>query len=91
MLPRRPPIITWTRFYLPREQEWPTWSVDGDDIYAGPFGEVEGYRNLSLGRLVDDPEQAAYIVGELVCERVCERECVSGIYIYFLVDLVFFY
>ncbi|EAQ88351.1 predicted protein [Chaetomium globosum CBS 148.51] len=56
------PFITWTRFQLPREQEWPTWTVDHDDVHAGPLTDVEGCRILSLGRMVDNPEQAAYII-----------------------------
>lgn len=59
------PLITWTRFYLPREQEWPTWSEDHDDVYVGPLLEAEaGWEKASLGRMVDNPEQAAYIIGE---------------------------
>ncbi|KAK3896684.1 hypothetical protein C8A05DRAFT_48370 [Staphylotrichum tortipilum] len=57
------PLITWTRFYLPREQEWPTWSVDHNDIHVGPLLEAEGgWENASLGRMVGNPEQAAYII-----------------------------
>ncbi|KAH6631491.1 hypothetical protein F5144DRAFT_620575 [Chaetomium tenue] len=56
------PFITWTRFYLPREQEWPAWAVDHDDVHAGPLTDVEGCGKLSLGRMVDNPEQAAYII-----------------------------
>lgn len=56
------PFITWTRFYLPQGQEWPTWAVDHDDVHVGPLTDVEGCRKLSLGRMVDNPEQAAYII-----------------------------
>ncbi|KAL2802028.1 hypothetical protein BJX63DRAFT_416035 [Aspergillus granulosus] len=55
-------LITWTRFHLPREQEWPTWSVDHADVHAGPLADVEGLRKISLGRMVENPEQAAYIL-----------------------------
>ncbi|KAK1980458.1 hypothetical protein LZ30DRAFT_129041 [Colletotrichum cereale] len=56
------PLTSWTRFHLPRDQEWPTWSVDHSDIHVGPLKGVEGWRTASLGRMVDDPEQAAYII-----------------------------
>ncbi|KAL3425259.1 hypothetical protein PVAG01_02050 [Phlyctema vagabunda] len=56
------PLITWTRFHLPHEQEWPTWSTDHADVHVGPLVGVEGWRKASLGRMVDNPEQAAYII-----------------------------
>lgn len=59
------PLITWTRFYLPRNQEWPVWSVDHDDIHAGPLIDLEGCCRLGLARMVDNPDQAAYIIGKL--------------------------
>ncbi|KAH8585527.1 hypothetical protein B0O99DRAFT_154077 [Bisporella sp. PMI_857] len=55
-------LMSWTRFYLPREQEWPTWSVNHDDVHAGPLVDVEGRGKLSLGRMVENPEQAVYII-----------------------------
>ncbi|KAL2872834.1 uncharacterized protein BJX67DRAFT_340528 [Aspergillus lucknowensis] len=55
-------LITWTRFHLPREQEWPTWSVDHPDIHVGPLAGAKGLWKASLGRMVDNPEQAAYII-----------------------------
>lgn len=58
------PLITWTRFYLPLHQEWPVWAVDHVDIHAGPLLGVEGALRLRLGRMIDDPEQAAYFIGE---------------------------
>lgn len=58
------PITSWTRFHLPRDQEWPTWSIDHDDVHVGPLKDVEGWRRASLGRMVDNPEQAAYIIRE---------------------------
>ncbi|KAI0400398.1 hypothetical protein F4802DRAFT_619866 [Xylaria palmicola] len=56
------PLTSWTRFHLPRDQEWPTWSVHYDDVHVGPLEGVEGWRTASLGRMVDNPEQAAYII-----------------------------
>ncbi|TLD30348.1 hypothetical protein PspLS_01911 [Pyricularia sp. CBS 133598] len=65
------PFTTWTRFYLPRDQEWPIWSVDHPDIHVGPLAKVAGDANtmgdpailcVTLGRIVDDPEQAVYII-----------------------------
>ena len=57
--------ITWTRFYLPKEQEWPTWPVDYTHIYLGPLAEVDGCRwPVFLGRMVDRPEEAAIIIGK---------------------------
>ena len=55
--------ITWTRFHLPLEQEWPTWPVTRLDVHVGPLADVEGVRKVSLGRMVEDLEQAAYIIG----------------------------
>ncbi|KAI1812915.1 hypothetical protein GGS20DRAFT_587017 [Poronia punctata] len=55
-------ITTWTRFHLPRDQEWPTWSVDDEDVHVGPLASVEGLGRISLGRMVEDPEQAVYII-----------------------------
>lgn len=57
-------LITWTRFHLPREQEWPMWSVGYDDFHVGPLEGVQGWRKALLGRMVDNPEQAAYIIGK---------------------------
>ncbi|KAK2028035.1 hypothetical protein LX32DRAFT_640424 [Colletotrichum zoysiae] len=56
-------LTSWTRFYLPREQEWPTWSAD--QAGGGHYGPLEGVKGVfmaSLGRKVDDPEQAVYII-----------------------------
>jgi hypothetical protein len=62
-------VTTWTRFHLPREQEWPTWTVARPDWpHGGPLGDAEGPLGVWLGRMVDDPEQAALIVGE--CHQV---------------------
>ncbi|KAL0938246.1 uncharacterized protein CTRU02_207977 [Colletotrichum truncatum] len=55
-------LTTWTRFYLSPEQKWPTWPADYDDVHVGPLTNVAGCRNPSLGRMVDNPEQAAYII-----------------------------
>jgi len=62
----RPPkgLVTWTRFHLPREQEWPTWSVGHADVHVGPLAGVEGWRTPLLARMVEDPEQAVYIIGK---------------------------
>lgn len=60
--------VTWTRFHLPREQEWPTWTTaasnSGSDDVAllGPLAGVEGCEKVWLGRQVDDPGKAALIV-----------------------------
>ncbi|KAK4173149.1 hypothetical protein QBC36DRAFT_336371 [Triangularia setosa] len=58
---RSRPVITWTRFYLPVEQEWPTWAVNYD-VHVGPLADVNGAGNIWLGRMVKSPEQAAYII-----------------------------
>ncbi|KAK2758516.1 hypothetical protein CKAH01_05564 [Colletotrichum kahawae] len=56
-------LTSWTRFYLPREQEWPTWSADqAGGGYYGPLKGVKGCFMASLGRKVDDPEEAVYII-----------------------------
>ncbi|KAK0735981.1 hypothetical protein B0T21DRAFT_348106 [Apiosordaria backusii] len=55
-------VITWTRFHLPVDQEWPTWAVDHENVHFGPLIDVEGMRKAWLGRMVDNPEQAAYII-----------------------------
>jgi hypothetical protein len=58
-------IITWTRFHLPEEQEWPIWSQDYANVYVGPLSGVQGrWRFVFLGRMVDHPTQAAYILGK---------------------------
>ena len=59
--------ITWTRFHLPREQDWPRWMTAGgsksDDVtFLGPLAGVEGCEKVWLGRQVEDPEKAALIV-----------------------------
>ncbi|KAL2197100.1 hypothetical protein P885DRAFT_77579 [Corynascus similis CBS 632.67] len=56
-------LITWTRFYLPQDQEWPVWEGGHADIYAGRLAEVEGSETVFLARMVDNPEQVAYIIG----------------------------
>lgn len=57
-------VTTWTRFHLPQEQEWPTWTVAHPDVHVGPLADVGGAWNVALGRMVEDPTQAAYIIGE---------------------------
>ncbi|KAM3510978.1 hypothetical protein MY11210_005377 [Beauveria gryllotalpidicola] len=58
---REKPLITWTRFYLPRDQEWPVWTVDHDDVHAGPLAKLPCLK-LGVARMVDNPDQAAYII-----------------------------
>ncbi|KFY36992.1 hypothetical protein V494_04905 [Pseudogymnoascus sp. VKM F-4513 (FW-928)] len=53
---------TWTRFYLPHAQDWPTWSTSYSDPHRGPLAGVEGIRDVWVGRMVEDPEQAALII-----------------------------
>ncbi|KAK7913901.1 hypothetical protein PG985_011604, partial [Apiospora marii] len=55
------PTKTWTRFHLPLKQKWPTWSVDHDDMHVGPLTGLP-IRNVSLGRTVENPEQAANMI-----------------------------
>ncbi|KAK4243188.1 hypothetical protein C7999DRAFT_44940 [Corynascus novoguineensis] len=55
-------VTTWTRFHLPLKQEWPTWTIGYSDMHVGPLEHVKGAVKLLLGRMVDDPEQAAYII-----------------------------
>lgn len=60
---------TWTRFHLLRGQDWPTWSTtagnpnDADRSYLGPLAGVTGCLKVWLGRKVEDPEQAVFVVG----------------------------
>ncbi|KAI0381430.1 hypothetical protein F5Y04DRAFT_255484 [Hypomontagnella monticulosa] len=54
------PITTWTRFYLPLDQEWPSWPATYQDTHVGPLASVNG--EALLGRMVENPEQAAYII-----------------------------
>ena len=56
-------VITWTRFYLPLDQEWPTWPTY-EDMHVGPLTDVKDVGEVLLGRVVDNPEQAAYIIRE---------------------------
>ncbi|KAK6957470.1 hypothetical protein Daesc_000256 [Daldinia eschscholtzii] len=53
---------SWTRFYLPRGQDWPTWPAGHSDAHIGPLAAVPGRQKVWLGRKVDDPEQAALII-----------------------------
>ncbi|KFZ24804.1 hypothetical protein V502_00714 [Pseudogymnoascus sp. VKM F-4520 (FW-2644)] len=53
---------TWTRFHLPRGQDWPTWSTSHSDPHRGPLTDVAGIKNVWLGRRVEDSEQAALII-----------------------------
>ncbi|KAH9900377.1 hypothetical protein F4778DRAFT_771242 [Xylariomycetidae sp. FL2044] len=69
------PLTTWTRFYLPRGQEWPLWSVDHDDVHVGPLESVAGFQGASLGRMVDNPEQAAYIIQWENMKAVRDFQC----------------
>ncbi|KAK0728459.1 hypothetical protein B0T26DRAFT_800209 [Lasiosphaeria miniovina] len=53
------------RFHLPREQNWPTWSMtdnNSHDPHLGPLAGVDGCQKVWLGRNVYDPEQAALII-----------------------------
>ncbi|KAI1125539.1 hypothetical protein F5Y10DRAFT_246763 [Nemania abortiva] len=52
---------TWTRFRLPLGQDWPKWP-GYSDTYHGPLADVAGCERIRLGRIVEDPEQAALIV-----------------------------
>ena len=59
--------VTWTRFHLSRNQDWPRWTKAGnaesdDATFLGPLAGVEGCEKVWLGRQVDDPEKAALIV-----------------------------
>jgi len=57
--------ITWTRFYLPKEQEWPAWPVNYNRIYLGPLAEVDGCRwPVFLGRIIDRLKEAAIIISK---------------------------
>ncbi|AEO71772.1 uncharacterized protein THITE_2124605 [Thermothielavioides terrestris NRRL 8126] len=53
---------TWTRFRLPRGQDWPNWSKPYPDEHLGPLAGVPGREEVWLGRKVEDPEHAALIV-----------------------------
>ncbi|KAI2471679.1 hypothetical protein F4781DRAFT_90218 [Annulohypoxylon bovei var. microspora] len=53
---------SWTRFHLPRGQDWPAWSTGHEDAHIGPLAGVPGCQKAWLGRKVEDPEQAALIV-----------------------------
>ena len=59
--------VTWTRFHLSRDQDWPRWTKVGnsesdDATFLGPLAGVEGCERVWLGRQIDDPEKAALIV-----------------------------
>ncbi|KAK0742158.1 hypothetical protein B0T21DRAFT_282270 [Apiosordaria backusii] len=55
-------VVTWTRFHLPKEQEWPTWAVAHEDVHVGPLADIGGAWKVWLGRMMENPEQAAYII-----------------------------
>ncbi|KAI1424012.1 hypothetical protein F5Y12DRAFT_754291 [Xylaria sp. FL1777] len=54
--------ISWTRFKLPQEQNWPEWPTSYPNRYRGPFTDVAGCQQLCLGRQVDYPDEAVFIV-----------------------------
>ncbi|KAI0549664.1 hypothetical protein F4679DRAFT_546084 [Xylaria curta] len=53
---------SWTRFYLPHGQDWPEWPTDYPDRYLGPLAHVANPLYVYLGRQVDDPTKAVFIV-----------------------------
>ncbi|KAI0401786.1 hypothetical protein F4802DRAFT_600630 [Xylaria palmicola] len=53
---------TWTRFQLPLGQGWPIWPRNYADKYHGPLKDVAGVGRTSLGRMVEDPEQAVFVI-----------------------------
>jgi len=60
--------VTWTRFHLPANQEWPTWpcsnTSEPEELYAGPLVGLEGVDvyQISLGRMVEFPEDAVFTI-----------------------------
>lgn len=41
------------------------WDVKhGQNVHAGPLDGVNGCVTRRVGRMIDNPEQAAYVVGE---------------------------
>ncbi|KAH8164321.1 hypothetical protein CIB48_g3931 [Xylaria polymorpha] len=61
---------TWTRFHLPRGQDWPKWSATYSNTYLGPLADVAGCMKVRLGRKVEDPEQAVLIVRKCVLDHI---------------------
>lgn len=53
---------TWTRFHLPGGQNWPKWTTSYSNTYLGPLTDVPGCEKVRLGRKVEDPEQAVFII-----------------------------
>lgn len=53
---------SWTRFHLPLGQDWPIWPGNPADVQLGPLAGVEGCLKAWLGRIVETPEQAAFII-----------------------------
>jgi len=68
----QPSVVTWTRFHLPIGQEWPAWAVAHENVHFGPLNDVDGVWKGWLGRMVEDPEQAAYIIGKALGDAVRE-------------------
>ncbi len=64
---------TWTRFRLARGQDWPIWSTAYSDTYLGPLADVAGREKVRLGRMVEDPEQAAFIVRKCILLEYISR------------------
>ncbi|KAK8086179.1 hypothetical protein PG994_001153 [Apiospora phragmitis] len=54
-------IITWTRFHLPLEQEWPIWSVTMRMCMSAPLRMWKVFRRR-WAEMVGNPAQAAYII-----------------------------
>lgn len=58
-------LTTFTRFYLPLDQQWPVWAGrQGYDVYTGPLSRLDVFMSVYVGRMIDSPQQAVFIIGE---------------------------
>ncbi|KAI1119689.1 hypothetical protein F5Y10DRAFT_169685 [Nemania abortiva] len=54
--------VCWIRFSLPPDEDWPTWPTSYADKYRGPLTDVTGCQEVLVGRQVDSPEEAVFVI-----------------------------
>ncbi|KAJ3564420.1 hypothetical protein NPX13_g7849 [Xylaria arbuscula] len=52
----------WIRFSLPPDEDWPTWPTSYDDRYLGPLAGAAGCQDAIVGRQVDNPREAVFVI-----------------------------
>ncbi|KAJ4303202.1 hypothetical protein N0V90_002095 [Kalmusia sp. IMI 367209] len=54
--------LSWISFHLPHEEKWPKWSIAYPNLHLGPLTDIPGCEKVSLGRQVEHPENAVFII-----------------------------